>query len=1215
MFYNIFSFELSYWLKRPLFYIYCAIFFIISMLIMASSARAFENFTSSSSTIEIVNSAYAINQLLNSLTLFIYFLLPSIIGATLQKDFKYNTHSIIYSYPFTKWQYLSAKFLSGLVISLLVVLAAAFGIVGGSLLPWVNPDLLGPFNILNYLQPFAYYILPNLIFYGAVVFAVVTYSRSVNAGFMAILVLILIQAFAESLTQDIDNRALAALLDPFGSEANSYYTQYWTNYEKNINLLPFKGYIIYNRLLWTGIGFSILAGVYQLFGFRQQGISFKFWKSTHEPRSADSFGDILSVSLPSVQFDFSFVQNLKLAWKLSVTDFKYIVKGWPFIIISLFGLLISLSIVVASGEIYGTDTLPVTWQMLELPGGFFNLFINVLTFLYAGLLIQRARSYNMDQLIHATPAPDWALLLSKFLALIKMQFLLLSIIMVGGILIQLYNGFYQFQIGLYLFNLYGVTFLNVLVWGFLAFFIHTLFKNHYLGFILLLIISIGITFLGQVGIEQDVFKFNNDPGTTYSAMNGYGDSLLPYYIYKFYWLLLCIPLFILAILLYRRGMPETLKERLQMASKQFNPTYKAVVIISLVGFVAMGSWIYYVNNIKNEYVSSKESERRRAQWEIKYSKYQQVPQPRITDINVNLDLYPESRDFEANGTYILKNKTSTPIDSVHIDLNDHNQELSFSRPAEALVIDDTMNYNIYRLGQPLKPGDSLRLDFKVWNEPNSLLEDNSPVRNNGTFVNNSLFPRIGYQEQGELTNNSAREKYDLPPKERMAPPTDSAARMDNYIANDADWVSFETTISTAPNQIAIAPGQLQNEWEENGRRYFRYKMGRKMLNFYSYISADFEVARDRWNDVDIGVYYHKGHDYNIDRMIKGVKRGLDYYTNNYSPYQHNQVRIIEFPRTSGGFAQSFANTIPYSEAVGFIAQVDDSKDDALDYPFSITAHEVAHQWWAHQVIGANVKGATVLSESLSEYSSLKVLEKEYGKNKMRVFLKDALDKYLSGRTNEQKKEQPLIYTENQQYIHYNKGSLVMYALSDYIGEDNLNWALGNYVDSVAYQQPPYTTSLDLLSYLKKATPDSLSYLIKDMFETITLYDNRIDDVSYEKLENDSHRVSVAAHVIKYRSDGQGKRIYHNAGGDSLTLHTADHKQPLKSLPLHDWIEVGIFAQDEQGNEKVLYLEKHKFTSIKDTLEIIVNEKPSSAGIDPYNKLIDATSGDKRMDMN
>src|SRR5690606_24651208 len=149
-----------------------------------------------------------------------------------------------------------------------------------------------------------------------------------------------------------------------------------------------------------------------------------------------------------------------------------------------------------------------------------------------------------------------------------------------------------------------------------------------------------------------------------------------------------------------------------------------------------------------------------------------------------------------------------------------------------------------------------------------------------------------------------------------------------------------------------------------GRRYFHYQMDAPILNYYSFLSARYEVRRDRWNDVAIEIFYHPGHEYNLDRMIESVKASLDYFTANFGPYQHSQVRILEFPRYQS-YAQSFPNTIPYSEAIGFIARVED--EDDIDYPFYVTAHEVAHQWWAHQVIGGNVQGSTVMSETLSQY--------------------------------------------------------------------------------------------------------------------------------------------------------------------------------------------------------------------------------------------------------
>jgi ABC-2 type transport system permease protein len=342
---------------------------------------------------------------------------------------------------------------------------------------------------------------------------------------------------------------------------------------------------------------------------------------------------------------------------------------------------------------------------------------------------------------------------------------------------------------------------------------------------------------------------------------------------------------------------------------------------------------------------------------------------------------------------------------------------------------------------------------------------------------------------------------------------------------------------------------------------------------------------------------------------------LDYYSENFSPYQFKQLRILEFPLTSGSFAQSFANTVPYSEAIGFIAKVDDEDNESVDYPFSVTSHEVAHQWWAHQVIGADVRGATLLSESMSEYSSLKVLEKEYGAQQMRVFLKDALDKYLRGRRFESQKELPLMLNENQQYIHYNKGSLVLYAISDYLGEEKMNSILKSYVDKVAFQEPPYTTSVEFVSLLKERSPDSLQYLIKDMFETITLYDNRMTEAASDTLDNGKYEVTLKAYAQKYRSSEKGEKIFSNAEGESIRFET--EKDSLESLPLRDYIEIGVFGESDETidgvkKENVLYLKKHLISEINNEFTITVDEKPTEVGIDPYNKLIDTNSGDNRM---
>jgi len=504
----------------------------------------------------------------------------------------------------------------------------------------------------------------------------------------------------------------------------------------------------------------------------------------------------------------------------------------------------------------------------------------------------------------------------------------------------------------------------------------------------------------------------------------------------------------MANLLWVRGLEVGWRRRLQLAAARLTRPLQALSAGALIAFISLGGFIFYNTNILNEYRTRYDNQLRQVEYEKQYKEHEDSPQPRIQSVNVNIDIYPADLRLHAQGSFQLKNKTSEPITLVLVNLPQHAEILGLSvGPARQASQEDPRNgVYIFNLPQPLEPGQSLALDFDLDYAVHGFTNRRGSTRvvHNGTFFNHANLPRIGYIAGAELSEDSDRRKHDLQPKDRMASIDDMAARQNHYISPDADWIDFEATVSTAPDQIAVAPGSLRREWTEDGRRYFHYKSDGRILCFYSFLSARYELLRDQWNDVAIEIYYHKGHEYNLDSMVTAIKLSLDYFTKHFSPYQHKQVRILEFPRYQQ-FAQSFPNTIPYSESLGFIARVDPNDEKDINYPVYITAHEVAHQWWAHQVIGGNVQGATMLSETMAQYSALMVMKHTFGADKMKRFLSYELDRYLMGRAAERKKEMPLALVENQPYIHYQKGSLVMYALQDYIGESTANQALSNYI--------------------------------------------------------------------------------------------------------------------------------------------------------------------------
>ena len=128
----------------------------------------------------------------------------------------------------------------------------------------------------------------------------------------------------------------------------------------------------------------------------------------------------------------------------------------PFVSIVLFGLLINIVSLFELGNLFGTATLPRTWRMLEA-GETLALSINICTFLYTGMLIHRSRIFKSNELIDTTPTKNWVLFGSKFLAIIKMQVLLLSLVMISGLIFQIYKGFYDFEINLYIYELLALS--------------------------------------------------------------------------------------------------------------------------------------------------------------------------------------------------------------------------------------------------------------------------------------------------------------------------------------------------------------------------------------------------------------------------------------------------------------------------------------------------------------------------------------------------------------------------------------------------------------------------------------------------------------------------------------------------------------------------------------------------------------------------------------
>ncbi len=988
---------------------------------------------------------------------------------------------------------------------------------------------------------------------------------------------------------DAETLAMTSLFDPFGIAAFGELTQYWTVFDRNTLTPEFEGNLAKSRVIWLGVAAVFLAITLWRFSF---SIAARGRKKLGKKES--------QAAVPSVNLNTRYLPvfngQLVVQQFLAQTrsEFRAVVRSIPFYVLLLFGMFnVVGGFFGAISQMFGTPVLPSTRMMLQIIQSNFLFIASAIVIYYAGDLVHRERQHKVSEIMDALPYPNAIMILSKILGLWFVIATLLTVVMITAIVVQVGHGYSDIQIGTYLFGLHIAQGWRIYLQAVLAIFIQVLVGSKYLGMLVTIVVFIGIQTLNSYGWEHTLYSF----GTTaipLSDMNAWGHYITRHVNVGLYWSLFCVILVVCAHLFAQRGISSGLSDRLRIARQRFTSGVAGSLVLASVAMVASGSWIFYNMNVLNRYETSDDVEQLQAEFEKNYKQYKEMKSPSLIEVDANVDIYPAERRIESRGKYVLVNNTDEPLQEIHFSINRELTVNSLIVPS-AQVIEENRHYGYHRyaLDRALEPGRKMTVEFDLSWVNEGFRNSNSSTRvvHNGTFVNNTeMMPLIGYTGLTELGDNNTRKKYGLGPVERSPKFGDPKGYGVNQLGIDTH-IDFRTTVSTSEDQIAISPGYLQREWTEGNRRYFEYKMDAPIWPFLSFLSARYDVVKDSWRDrVAIEVYHHPDHDYNVERMIYATKKGLDYFTEAFSDFQYRQFRILEFPAYER-FAQSFPNTIPFSEAIGFVADLSDEK--YIDYVFYVTAHELAHQWWAHQVIGANMQGATVIVETLAQYSALMVMEHEYGPEKMRRFLKYELDNYLRSRGGELIEELPLSLVEGQGYIHYRKGSVVMYSLKDAIGEEAVNQALRNFIGKHAFNEAPFPDSQDLISEFRAVAGDDHQQFITDLFDKITLFDLRVTEATSEPTDDGRWRVKFDVTSSQLEADGSGKET---------------------EVPMAIKLDLAVFpaSGDELGDDDLpdpILIEQRVITGGESSFEFIIDTEPARVGIDPYHKMIDKNPSD------
>ena len=1172
-------FELRYYLSQPSFYVVSLLLFLVSFLSVAS-----DNVTIGGGGEVFKNGPFAIGQTLLTLSLFAMFLVVNFVGSSAVRNQQHQMEELIYSKPVSPFAYQFGRFFGSYLVVLLVYIAVPLGMLLASFMPWVDASRFGPTDLWAYVYNYLVLSVPSFFIISALFYAIAARFRSMMALYLIAVVLLVLYIVSGSVARLPEYRVWAALLDPFGLRTFLDVTRYWTIQEKNTLLIGFEGVLLQNRLLWLGVAVVLLAisGLFKLPSLDRKDRKKSKKAELKQPE----------LSLETLQRKSSATALLPAFWVRLRFEVKQVLLTAPFVILGLITIAQLIGPLFADFGWYGTSNWPLTQTMVGHVIGSVSLLMIIVIVYYSAEVVWRERNSGMGDIIDTMPVPNLTFWTAKLLAMALVMATLIVIGILTTISYQLIKGIENFELVQYLIRLGFFFLLPFIMSAVLAFFLQVLSPNKFVGMGLFVGYFLSTMVMASWGLGHSLYNFSSSPSIGFSDLNQYASSLTTHSVYMLYWGAISSILFVLGYGLYHRGPLQSLKVRWSKLGYHLGKTGKAVIAVSAVVAVGTGAFIYQQTIVLNNYVTAEETTDLQAEYEKAFIQYATLPVLVTTSVNAQIDLYPSQQKVVARMQIQWQNKSQQPVEKLLVNWPENTQQMTVTIEGASLGERDLkFRTSWLTFSTPVAPGATVAGVIELTRESRGLRETgfDSSVVENGTFINNrELLPTFGYQDGFELQDRHERLKRDLEPNERANKLEDSKFYTQNFFGADGDFIQFEATVSTEADQVALTPGYLQKQWQQDGRNYFSYKMDQPMVNFYSISSGRYEVKKAQHNGVAIEVYYHKGHPWNVERMVESVKDSIDYFTAAFGPYQHKQLRIIEFPGYRS-FAQSFANTVPYSEQIGFITDLRDPEN--IDPVYYVTAHEVAHQWWGHQVGAADVQGSAVISESLSQYSALMVMEKKYGADKIRKFLKIELDRYLQGRSTERLGEQPLLRSEGQGYIHYQKGSVVMMAIKDRLGEERLNANLKAFNERYRYRNDPFPTTLDLVSYLSQNTAAEEKTFIDDLFNNITLYDLRVKDAKVTELADGKFQLNLILHADKLVADDKGVET---------------------TQALAEQIDIGVFSVDPDqttGESGVIYLKKHQLVTGENSIELVLDQKPLYVGVDPFVRLIDRDGAD------
>ncbi|GAB3924651.1 M1 family aminopeptidase [Larkinella terrae] len=1130
------------------------------------------------------NAPYVIDVLVGLLSLFLVLVSTLLCANVVLRDTTYRMEALVGTSSVRRFSYFVARFL-GLYAAVfgLLILAVAGLLVGGFLL---DPLRQGPFQPVHYLWPLLIFGVPNLFFSVSLIFTTALLSRSARAVYatgVLLYVLYLLGSvlgnsplMARSTIQDQPGW-LPFLIDPFGLAPLFQETRFWTVDQRNHQLFPLNGLFVVNRFLWSGIALLVLLIGYRRFSFGEQQ-AIRTQKAEPQPT--------VRPVIPYRRYGVNpgTLQHMRLALGAQLRLEAKAVFGqfpvWVMLVLWVILMGVDVSDNLRNGW-FGTVTYPDTGVIVEYLRSVRPAMLLII--FWSAELLWRERSTNRQTLVGSTPAHSLVFVGAKLGALALLIFLIISTNSAIGLVIQWTSGYFTNDWPVYL-SLYYYSGLPLFLFAVLAVFIQLLSPNKYLGMVLTMTVAGILAFSRRLGLEHYLLRYAVVPELNYSAMNGFGHYAVAFDWYMIYWSCCAVLLGMLAVGFWPTRLQVSTWQRIKAVGEPWGKTGRWMFAGVFLLWILVGGVIYYQTNVIATYRSKTAWQDWQIQYEQNYKRFAALRQPVITAVRTQVDLFPENRQYRVKGVYQLQNKSASPVHRLWLGVDPEVSLVQLDLPGvQKKTHDPVFNQFWFDLKKPMQPGETLPLRFSMtvnrtgfvpFNAENSIVE-------NGSYIELEKYvPFLGYNSRLECEEPLVRTKAGLG---EQSFPNPSA---------DYDLIDLETTVSTSADQQVVTVGTLQKSWMSDHRCYFHYKTSRPIPFMFALSSARYAELKEVYKGVALRICYQPGQTANVPAMMQALKDALDYGNQHFGRYPFPQLTLAELPQY-GGSATAYPGAVFSKERTNFLVDFRDTK--RVNYAYATAVHEVAHQWWAHQLRPVSGPGDALLTESLAKYTEATILRKRYGEMALRSYFQGDKNYYFANR-NQREPELPLIATEGQPFVAYQKGGLVLCRIQEAMGEERFNRALRRLL--AEHTHPG-----------KKPKPEDLIWALQE--EATDAQSRLIDEALRAVITN-----NLSIRVRDCKPLAAGRFALTLEINNAKTGHRPDGK-PLALPPDDEW-QLAVFNQhtaDWNAATRPVFTRKYRFSKARTIIQLIVNQKPKAVAIDPYGFALDDNTTDNVQNLN